>query len=368
MKLFRQKLRTSFVALLSSAALFGLVSQSALAAGTASGTSISNQATVNYTVGATAQPAVTSTAATFLVDNKVDMTLTSTGATVVPGSTKQALAFVLTNTGNTSQRYALSAVAGASTLTTALTNVAIYLDNGTTPGVWDAGDTLYADASTFGDVAAGNALNVLIVADFPAPDTNGQTAAYNLQATTVNAGTTTVTSATGAVPDNPAAVDVVFADAAGTVAGDIASDGKLSASATYTVNAASVTISKNAVVYSDPVNGVSANAKAIPGAVITYTITVSNAAGGADATSVAITDSLAAEIAAGHLAFNTQFGDAANTCAAAQGIVVNGTCNTNASGDDNGDWNATTANTVTVSGLTVTAGSSATIKFQATVQ
>jgi len=128
-----------------------------------------------------------------------------------------------------------------------------------------------------------------------------------------------------------------------------------------------MTVTKTSAVYSDPFNGTT-SPKAIPGAVITYTVTVANAAGGANATGVAIADSLATEIGNGHLAFKTQFVDAVNNCAAGSGIVVNATCNTNAGGDDNGDWSVTTPNTVTVSNLTVNAGTTATIKFQVTVQ
>ena len=373
MKSIKTSISTRLAALLAGAALFGLVSQNALALGTASGTTISNSATVNYSVGATSQPAITA-AAQFVVDNKVIVTVANvTNATVIPGTTKQAVAFSVTNTGNTAQRYALSAVAGASTLTTAPTNVSIYRDNGTTAGVWDAGDTLYVDASTFGDVPAGGSLNVLIVADFNTPDTNGQTAVYNLLATTFDAGTTTQTTAGGA--NGAMTVEVAFADIAGSAAGDGANDGMHSASATYTISSASLTVTKTATVYSDPVNGVSASAKAIPGAIVTYTITIANGVGGATATSVSIADSLNAEIVATHLAFATQFTDATNTCAAGEGIVVagggeiaGGVCKTNAvdvQAITNADF---TANVVNVSGMSIAGGTSATVKFQAVVQ
>ena len=83
---------------------------------------------------------------------------------------------------------------------------------------------------------------------------------------------------------------------------------------------------------------------------------------------MSITDSLAAEIGAGHLAFRPQFNDGVTiTCTAVQGIVVNGACNSNLADADNGDWNAGSS-TVTVSGLTVNAGASAVIKFQVVIQ
>jgi len=358
-----------FSALLLIGAIAIMVPQHALAAGTASGTTISNKATVNYSVGAVAQTPIESsptgnstpgvgngTATTFTVVNKVNVTVTQVGnATVIPGSTSQVLVYTVTNSGNTAQRYALSTTLNSGF---AMNNIRIYKDTNAN-GILDAGDVLYVDASTFGDIPADGVLHVLIVADTPSSVTNGQTAVYNLIATTVDAGTTTVTTPVGGVP--------VFADAAGSATGDVARDGKHSATATYTVNAATMTVTKTSAVYSDPFNGTT-SPKAIPGAVITYTVTVANAAGGANATGVAIADSLATEIGNGHLAFKTQFVDAVNNCAAGSGIVVNATCNTNAGGDDNGDWSVTTPNTVTVSNLTVNAGTTATIKFQVTVQ
>jgi len=358
-----------FLALLLIGAMTIMVPQHALAAGTASGTTISNQATVNYQVGGISQTAVNSNITSFVVDNKVNVTVAQVGnATVIPGSTNQVLVYTVTNNGNTPQRYALSATSNSGIT---MNNVRIYRDTNAN-GNYDAGtDTLYVDASTFGDIAADGVLRLLIVADTPAGATNGQTAVYNLMATTVNAGTLVVTTQTAGA-DTPGAVDVVFADIAGSATGDVARDGRHSTTATYTVNAATLTVTKTSAVYSDPFNGTT-NPKAIPGAIVTYTVTIANAAGGATATGVAITDSLATEITAGHLAFNTLFNDGVNTCAAAQGIAVDpgtGTyaCRTNTNDGDGADWNLSAANTVTVTGISLTAGQTARIKFQAIVQ
>ena len=208
-------------ALLFGAALLGLVSQSAMAANnyTPAGTTISNTATVNYSVGSTAQTPITSSATTFKVDNKVNVTVakTSDNSSVNPGTSKQAVAFTVTNNGNAPQRFALSAVTGAGSITGGQSNVAIYLDNNG-DGAWDAGDTLYSTAATFGDVAPDSSLKILIVADTALSAKDGEHLAYSLLAQTVDAGTTTVTAQTGAVPDDPNSVDVVFADASGTAA------------------------------------------------------------------------------------------------------------------------------------------------------
>lgn len=129
------------------------------------------------------------------------------------------------------------------------------------------------------------------------------------------------------------------------------------------------TVVKSMTVISDPVNN-TINPKAIPGAVIEYTITIANGAGGSTATNIVVTDNLNGEITGGRLAFNP------NTYAAGQGIQVaapniNGGAAlnlTNAADADAGDFNMTGTNTVTVSGMALNAGQSATIKFRMTVQ
>lgn len=282
------------VALLAMGLMFGLV-QHAKAAGTASNTTISNSATLAYTVGGVSQTDITSAAATFKVDNKVNLTVAKvTDANVIPSATKQALAFTVTNNGNTSQRYALSVTAGAESFTTNIASTSIYLDVNA-DNAWDAGDTLYVDASTFGNVAADGSLKILIVADITTPNTNGQTAVFNLVATTVDTGTTTVTLETAGA-DTPGSVDVVFADAAGSAAGDGARGGQHSVSATYTIASAAITVTKSVALLCDPFNGVT-NPKNIPGAMTQWTIEISNGAGGADATLTTITDTLAASLA-----------------------------------------------------------------------
>ena len=120
---------------------------------------------------------------------------------------------------------------------------------------------------------------------------------------------------------------------------------------------------------SDPTNSTT-NPKAIPGAVVEYTITISNAAGASTATSITFSDSLNTEIVAGTIAFN------ANTYGAGEGVQVtapnlNGGSAldlTNADDGDEGDWNITGTNTVTVDSITLAASESATITFQVTIQ
>lgn len=256
--------------------------QSAYASGTPSGTSITNKVTATYNDGG--NPVTkTADAPAITVDNKVNLTVTSNGnATVLPGSTNQVLPFTVKNEGNTTQRYALTYANSAGVV---MENIRIYRDNNS-DGTLDGGDTLYSDASTFGDVLADGTIKILIVADTKAGATSGQNEIYHLIATTVDAGTTTVTLQTNTA--NTVGVDVVFADIAGTAAGDGVRGGQHSDKGTYTVNLLALNLSKSVEVTSDPKN-LTDKPKAIPGAILTYTIKVSVSGTGTTA-NVVITD------------------------------------------------------------------------------
>lgn len=77
----------------------------AMAAGTPSGTSITNTATVNFAVGGVTQTPVVATSPSFLVDTKVSMTVVPAGGAgsvvnVISGAVKQVIPYQVTNTGN----------------------------------------------------------------------------------------------------------------------------------------------------------------------------------------------------------------------------------------------------------------------------
>jgi uncharacterized repeat protein (TIGR01451 family) len=333
--------------------------QAAHAVNTASGTVIGNTATVTFEVSSVLQTAVTGTT-DFTVDNKVNLTVTRlANATVVPGGQEQALVFTVTNLGNTAQSYQLEVFSrGTNSFNTTPNPPNIYLDNGGTPNAWDAGDTPYADATTFGSLASGATMTIIVAGDIPLAALTNETASYDLLATTTNSGTTTVTLETAG--PNTAGVDVVFADGIGSYAAtDTDRDGSHSEFATYTVTAAAVSVSKTAAVYWDPFN-TTTNPKAIPGAVITYTVQVSNAAGGSQATNVQIIDNLNAEITADRIRFNPSFNNGTACTVNGNEILVNGVCTA-------GQWNAGT-NSVTVTLPSINAGSSATITYQVVVQ
>ena len=283
----------------------------ASAAGTLSGTSISNLATLSYAVGGTTQTSIGSSAAgntagagtatTFLVDNKVNLSVLETGSavtSVVPGTINQVTTFSVTNTGNTAQGYTLvgANVAGLSIAGTAdgidVTNLRVFVENGTTGGFQAAEDT----ATAISTLAADGTITVYIVADIPIGATNGQQANVSLTATTTTTATTTaVVQHTGA--DDPAVVEIVFADAATVelefVGASAARNALGTARDAYRIASAVISVTKTSLLICDPFNGSGATRKNIPGAIVRWTITISNATGaGASATLAQVTDTL----------------------------------------------------------------------------
>jgi len=262
--------------------------QTALAVGTASGTTISNTATVDYQVGTDPRSA-TGSAPDITVDNRVDLTVTNTDAgnnvNVSPGQTNRILTYTVTNTGNTTQGYLLTVAVPTAGIP--MGNIRIYVD-ANNDGVPDAGE-LYTAGNNAGDldpngvIGTDDVMQVLVVADTPAGATDATTDDFRLVAQTTNAGTNVPTPASGAPT---AGVDVVWADGAGTTS-DAARDGQHSAAATYTVVSAALTAAKTIAATTDEFG----TGFAIPGAVVRYQITVTNSGTGTvDADTVVVSD------------------------------------------------------------------------------
>jgi hypothetical protein len=293
--LFRKSLARSSV--LAALAAAGFLSVGAVhAAGTLSGTAISNLATLSYSVGAAVQPTIGSsatgntsgagTATSFVVDNKVNLTVTESGnivASVAPGSTNQVTTFTVTNLGNTAQGYTFVAVnqlAGSAVIagtadTIDVSNFRVFVDsNGN--GVYDP---LVDTAIAISTLAPDATRTVFVVADIPAGATNGQQANITLTATTTTTGTTTPVVAT--VGADTAGVDIVFADAATTelafVGTSAARDAQATARDAYRIASAVISVAKTSTLMCDPFNGSGPDRKNIPGSIVRWTITISNA-------------------------------------------------------------------------------------------
>jgi len=357
-----------------------LAPAASFAAGTIAGTVVTNTVTINYNVGAVPAAAVITTVS-FTVDTKVNVTVQTQDTNVIavaPGATGAVLSFLVTNTSNTALDFALTSVTtatvpfvgGASNFATppALT---AYVD-GDASHTYNAADT----TNNIINLAPDTGVWVFLVGNI-GTEANGAIEGYGLIATAKAANS----AAAGLLTHNGAynGTTSVFADAAnGSVGGDGANQGNGSDRGGFQVTA--LTITKTAVTYSDPVN-LTTSPRAIPGATITYIITINNSAGTSNATNVSISDnlgSLPVTFTGAVLPTAVAFNDSGSAnpspidCTAsgtAYGIVVNGQCFTNTA--DGAETHGTVtadanfaAGTITVSGLTVNAGTTAVIKYQ----
>ena len=128
-----------------------------------------------------------------------------------------------------------------------------------------------------------------------------------------------------------------------------------------------VIVMKSVTVLEDPVGGIT-NPKAIPGARLEYTVTVTNSGTATGpATDVTVTDDLDAHIGAGRLAFHSDaYGPGSGIRVTAPNIGGGApTPLSNAADADAGDWSA---NTVTVTGIALDPGETAIVVFQVFTQ
>jgi uncharacterized repeat protein (TIGR01451 family) len=297
----------------------------AMAAGTASGTTITNTVSVDFRVGGVNQTAVTASDS-FTVDRRVNLTVAEVGSTttsVSPGQTAAVSAFTVTNASNATLDLALAATqqvggtaAHGGTDNFDVTGIGIYVDTNTN-GSYDAGtdqavsylDQLIADASR----------TVFVVANVPLGRATNDVAGVRLTATSHEATAAgslgaAVTQTSGA---NTAGVDTVFGDT--NANGNTARDGIHFGVDDYTVLAANLSATKTSRIISDPFNGTT-NPKMIPGATVEYCVAVSNAAGSATATNIAVSDTLPLTTT-----FDSGFGILLN------GTVTSGVCNADGS-------------------------------------
>jgi hypothetical protein len=285
----------------------GIGSAMAQAVGTPAGTSISNTATLSYSVGSVPQSNIcsspggnsTSTCVntSFVVDNKVNPLVTTTdtapGVSAVPGSTS-TVTFVLSNQGNNPQDFALS------TITTHSGSVGSVFTNTTVSDTFDpVSCTIYNGATpvtSISNLASGGQVTLKVACVLPSGVGNVDNSVVSLVAQARAVGGAALTESS---TNDPAVVDIVFADTAGSP-DDIARDARSSARSAYKVSTASLSVAKTFSTLCDPAGGAltaSYTPKSIPGAYIQYTVTISNAAGAPAAASLStLTDTLASTV------------------------------------------------------------------------
>jgi len=358
-----------------------LLTQQAFAAGTTAGTDVVNLATVDYAVNGNVQEGIESapgagnsvpgagngTATTFVVDNRVDFTLTQVGAAhtvVTPGQTDAFVEFLLTNNGNSAQDFRMAVTqlgSGDGAVNTLvdtdvdMANLRIRVGNG--GGAPVLGDLDYAD-----ELAEDASVTVYVFGD---ADTvlglvNGDIANIELSATVAAAGTA---AALGADlvddvgnPDDPLTVDVVFAD------GGALGDGVESDRDGFEVQSAGLNVTKSVTVIDDPFNGTT-DPKAIPGATVEYVITIVNS-GALDADNVAITDAIDTDVG-----FITDFYAGQDLQVVNDGTTIT-PCNADAA-DGDADGCALDGQNLTIGNvnlaITVVAGTTLTVTYRVTI-
>ena len=374
---------------------------SAAPVGTPSGTTISNLATVGYSVNGVSQPSIGSSAAgntsgagtatTFVVDTKLSLVVTTVDSSevlVAAGQTGAVLVYQVTNNGNSTQGVNFSTVQEPSTTTADPFNAAIKDDfDPTSPTVWVSAsntNTYNAGADTshsLFSLASGSSNYVFIVSTIPGAQVNGDAAVEALVAQeaatgasySAGAGASITTDQSGSAWTSGTAQQIFFDTAGLTGDGDSANDGKASSRDVYLVKTAALTITKGTpVVLSDPTGD--AIKHAIPGAVMQYTVTITNAVTATlNASSITLTDALPANTSwgtsgAGTLTVTTPGVNSGNPLSCPDSATTTGTVTGGAPYTaDSCDFNRTTANTITVSGITLKPGDTTTIVYTVTI-
>jgi hypothetical protein len=246
---------SSLLARLGTMAAILLVGQQALAAGTDPGVSVDNRATVTYSVGGTLQtgiessptgnnlpgvgPAGQGTDTSFLVDRRVDFTISQVGGAltqVAPGNNGVFVEFYVTNTSNGVLDFVVSPtnltsadgdVRGPGTTDSDVDMNAIRIAvsaapdgqpgggaAGDGPAPVDPGAGAAPGATLIDDLPEDDSIRVRIYADTPATLLNGQIANVLLTASAADPATSVELVETPGA-DNPALVENVFANLSG---------------------------------------------------------------------------------------------------------------------------------------------------------
>ena len=356
------------------------IASSALAAGTTAGTTVSNQFTLDYSVGGVAQTQIDNAASptNFVVDRIINLTVTSQGDTnVSPGESGATLVYSVLHSGNDNQRFEYILEQPTSDdfdVTFGGTPLTWYTDDGDgifEPGGDDGAGTTVAQSTSIGaDIAPDTLLWVEVDSNIPAGATDTQASDVTLVANTLDPATWIVDGASGSADaetvgdaDGNAigATENVLADADGpaSAANDTANDGAHSDTGTYNVVSANLAASKTVAVLATNATSVACAAAAtlpptdttfypVPGACVEYVITVVNS-GAAAATAITLADALPDEI---------------TFVSNAQTVFTGGTLSTT-------PVTCTAASspcTVTLAGATLAAGSTGTLTIRGLVE
>ena len=303
------------------------------AVGTAAGTNITNTATVNYSLGGT-PTTITSNTTTLAVAELINVTiaLQSPTVSVAAGGSNKALLFLVTNTGNGGEMFALagdSVLVGDDFDPTPAAPF-IYFDTDSS-GDLSPADTPYVAGSNDPLIAADGSVAVLLVNNIPLGLPDGE---YGRSELTATANTGSGAPGTVMPGQGPGGVDAVI----GTSGGVAAVFGQ------YLVGDILLSAVKSQAVL-DPFGG----SQPIPGAAITYQIVVT-AAGSGVALGAAFTDPIPA-----------------STTYVAGSLRLNGATLTDAADTDAGSFDLAPARVAVSLGDLTTAAGPQTIDFRVTI-
>src|SRR5262245_17135331 len=166
-------MRNNLVRIAGAGALaIALAASTANAAGTLSGTAIDNHATVNYQVGGIPQTPVGSDTASFVVDSRIDLSVSTVDVSAVlvtPGSNNRVQTFLVTNEGNTTRDFSLTSPNSATPAFAEpsedfdATNVRRFVDANDN-GTYESGTDL---ATYIDELEPDSSVVVFVVADIP---------------------------------------------------------------------------------------------------------------------------------------------------------------------------------------------------------
>jgi uncharacterized repeat protein (TIGR01451 family) len=244
------------------------------AAGTAAGTNIQNTAQVSYTVGGSTVTTSSNTSS-LTVAEILDAVLTIAAPTVTvsPGATAEELVFTLTNTGNGTETFnltALSAGVVGDDFDPTLASPAIYFDTDSS-GDFSGGDVAYNAGANNPVLAADASVRLIVVNNIPGAALNGNRGRSQL---TAAAATGTGAPGTAFIGGGDGGVDAV----AGTTGGDSVLFGE------YLIADVQLTAVKSQTIV-DQFGG----ARPLPGARINYQVVVTPSGSG-NATAAAFSD------------------------------------------------------------------------------
>jgi uncharacterized repeat protein (TIGR01451 family) len=255
-------------------ATIGIVlAQPAFAAGTLAGTDILNTAEATYDTPS-GPVTIQSNTVTIKVDELLDVTVASTDPgdiTTAPGTTGNIQTYQVTNTGNGSEAFTLTAnvANGGDDFNPVLTQIVLD-SNGN--GVYDPGvDAVYVAGSNDPVIAPDQSVRVFIITSTPTSVVDGNRADVSLTAVANTGSGAPGTSFPGAGQGGGNAV-------VGSTGADGVDNGFLA------VQAASVALVKTATI-TDPFGG----NRPVPGAIITYSI-AANVTGSGSLANLVITD------------------------------------------------------------------------------